>query len=381
LELEAMSFIATPMFPGDLYDTTDRMAATLRPVWSDHKQSNGSAQWLQILELGWQGVLIEEDAGGVGANLTEFASIAEAAGRHAMALPLIARCVVAPLLLAKATGASTRSLLEQVSSGQASVCPVIETNNARTPQVIETENGKFKLQGVLCGADLTEPATHLVFNATTAQGSIPMLILLPTNTLTEKNRYFIGLDGKRTADITLDGVLFETEQVLFQGEDVTSALEAAMATGAIMTCIQTVGALGAMIEQTIEYLSTRTQFGVALSTFQALRHKTVEMYVAYESARGLVKQVTEEFNIAAHSVKTRNREAALTKLYLSDVGRMVAESAIQLHGGMGMTVEMPAARLAMHTLMCNLQYGDRLHNLDFLSAQMSADLKSATRHA
>ena len=72
------------------------------------------------------------------------------------------------------------------------------------------------------------------------------------------------------------------------------------------------------------------------------------------------------------------RDAALTKLYLATVGRTVAESAIQMHGGMGMTVEMPAARLAMHALMCNLQYGDRYHYLDSLSSQMSADVQTAT---
>ena len=376
-----MSFIATPMFPGDLFDTTDRMASTVTPVWSTHKPNHASAQWSQILELGWQGVLIDEDAGGVGATLAEFAPIAEAAGRHAMALPLIARCVVAPLLLKNANNITIRSLLEQVASGQASVCPVIEVDATRAIKAIEVSKGKFELRGILRGADMTEPATHLVFNASSDRDCNPLLILLPTRALTENIRYFVGLDGRRTADIALDGVAFESNQVVLEGQAATETAQAAMATGAIMTCVQTVGALGAMIEQTVEYLSTRTQFGVALSTFQALRHRVVEMYVAYESARGLVKQVTETLSSTEPPADTRNREAALTKLYLSNVGRTVAESAIQLHGGMGMTVEMPAARLAMHTLMCNLQYGDRLYCLDFLSAQMASDLKTPTRPA
>ncbi|MES2401259.1 MAG: acyl-CoA dehydrogenase family protein [Pseudomonadota bacterium] len=370
-----MPFTVTPMFPGDLYDTTDRMAATAAPVWSGDKNSSGSAKWTQILELGWQGVLVSEEAGGVGATLAEFAAIAEAAGRHAMALPLIARCVVSPMLLASAgKNDAALALLEQLSAGQASVCPVIQPDGARSLQATAASSGSVKLQGVLKGADLTEPASHLVFNAVSANGSAPVLVLLATSELTQPVRYFEGLDGRRTADITLDGVVVEASHVLLQGDAVATGVKSAMSTGAVMTSVQTVGALGAMIEQTIEYLSTRTQFGVALSTFQALRHRVVEMYVAYESARGLVKDVTE--GLSANPAADQ-RDAALTKLYLATVGRTVAESAIQMHGGMGMTVEMPAARLAMHALMCNLQYGDRYHYLDSLSSQMSADVQAA----
>lgn len=370
-----MPFTINPMFPGDLYDTTDRMAATAAPAWSGDKNSSGSAKWTQILELGWQGVLVSEEAGGVGATLAEFAAIAEAAGRHAMALPLIARCVVSPMLLAAAgSNEAALALLEQLSAGQASVCPVLQAGSARSLQATPASGGSIRLQGVLKGADLTEPASHLVFNAVAGNGSAPVLVLLASSDLTQPVRYFAGLDGRRTADITLDGVVVEASHVLLQGDAVADAVKAAMSTGAVMTSVQTVGALGAMIEQTIEYLSTRTQFGVALSTFQALRHRVVEMYVAYESARGLVKDVTEELSA---NPAADQRNAALTKLYLATVGRTVAESAIQLHGGMGMTVEMPAARLAMHTLMCNLQYGDRFHYLDSLSAQMAAGVQTA----
>lgn len=370
-----MPFTVTPMFPGDLYDTTDRMAATAAPAWSGDKSSSGSAKWTQILELGWQGVLVSEEAGGVGATLAEFAAIAEAAGRHAMALPLIARCVVSPMLLAAAgKNDAALALLEQLSSGQASVCPVIQPDSARSLQATPASGGSLKLQGVLKGADLTEPASHIVFNAATGNGSAAVLVLLATSELTQPVRYFEGLDGRRTADISLDGVVVEASHVLLQGDAVATAVKSAMSTGAVMTSVQTVGALGAMIEQTIEYLSTRTQFGVALSTFQALRHRVVEMYVAYESARGLVKDVTEDLS---NNPAADPRDAALTKLYLATVGRTVAESAIQMHGGMGMTVEMPAARLAMHALMCNLQYGDRYHYLDSLSSQMATDVQTA----
>lgn len=372
-----MPFTVSPMFPGDLYDTADRMAASAAPLWSRDRNSTGSPRWTQILELGWQGVLVAEDAGGVGATLAEFAAIAEAAGGHAMALPLVARCVVAPMLLASAgTHAGAQALLAQLSAGEASVCPVLQQGGNTTLQARQATGGGITLHGVLRGADLTEPASHLVFNAAD-NGSAPLLLLLPAGELLKQARYFEGLDGRRTADITLDGITVEAGQILLCGDAVAVAVKGALSTGALMTTVQTVGALGAMIEQTIEYLSTRMQFGVALSTFQALRHRVVEMYVAYESAHGLVKQVTQALSMNPASSASGNRDAELTKLYIATVGRTVAESAIQLHGGMGITVEMPVARLAMHTLMCNLQYGDRLQCLDSLSAQMAADVQAS----
>lgn len=371
-----MPFTASPMFPGDLYDTMHRIGATAHSLRNTSKMDDASPLWQQILELGWQGVVVDETCGGAGATLSDFAAIAEAAGAHALALPLIARCVVAPQLLATASTVASRSLLEQVAAGQASVCPIVEPNPAEPPRAIAVATGHFQLHGVLTGADLTVPASHFVFGANIGPDSAPLLVLLTADRLVRQIQYSVGLDGRRTGDIELDGILIEAEQVLLKGDTAGRAIHNAMLTGAVMTCVQTVGALGAMIEQTIAYLSTRSQFGVALATFQALRHRTVEMYLAYEGARGLVKRVAEDLSANPASCDAQNQDAALTKLYLANVGRMVAESAIQLHGGMGMTVEMPAARLAMHTLMCNFQFGDRLHYLDCLSAQMKADVQT-----
>ena len=177
-----MPFTASPMFPGDLYDTADRMANSAAPLWSRDRDSTGSPRWAQILELGWQGVLVAEDAGGVGATLAEFAAIAEAAGRNAMGLPLVARCVVAPVLLASAGAhAGVQELLAKLSAGEASVCPVLQQGGNNALQATQAKGGGITLHGVLRGADLTEPANYLVFNACDADAAIasaPLLLLL-----------------------------------------------------------------------------------------------------------------------------------------------------------------------------------------------------------
>ncbi|XAH23975.1 acyl-CoA dehydrogenase family protein [Xylophilus sp. GW821-FHT01B05] len=358
-----MPFHASPMFPGDLYDTTLRVAATAA-VTETFQAQEPSATWSQFLALGWQAVLVAEDLGGAGASLGDVAAIAEAAGRYALPAPLVARCAVVPSLLAGLPGQPVaEALLREVATGAASVCPVLDAAPGTIAGRVQGE--RLLLDGSLRGADLTEPATHFLFIAHEPAGDA-LLVLAPRDALPGQARSYLGLDARQTVDIAVAGIELPLSCVLARGAAVAALVERARAVGALIACAQTVGAIGAMIEQTIDYLSARQQFGVALSTFQALRHKVVEMYVAYENARGLVRQLVLALDARGDAVL---RQVSLAKLYLSVTGRQVAEATIQLHGGIGMSRELPAARLAMHALSCSLQWGDRFAQLDRLAAE------------
>lgn len=356
-----MPFQATPMFPGDLYDTTARVAAAA-PVVERFEPQQASMTWQQFLSLGWQGVLVGEEHGGAGSSLADVAAVAEAAGRHALAVPLMARCAVLPTLLG-GLGAQpvVARLLQDIAAGEASACPVLDVDAAAALRC-SFQGDHPVLTGSLRGADLTEPASHLVFLARTDSGE-DVLLLAARDALSGHAQTWLGVDARQTADFEFEGVRLPSSALLARGAAAREAAAKARDVGALMSCAQIVGAMGAMIEQSIEYLSTRQQFGVALATFQALRHRTVEMYVAYENVRGMVRQ-----RVLSHGAATAgsDRDIALVKLYLSVTARQAAESCIQLHGGIGMSRELPAARLAMHALACSLQWGDRYAQLDRL---------------
>jgi alkylation response protein AidB-like acyl-CoA dehydrogenase len=137
----------------------------------------------------------------------------------------------------------------------------------------------------------------------------------------------------------------------------------------LATALDIAATLGASIEHCIAYLSARVQFGVALASFQVLRHKVVELYVDYESASVLLARLVAE---TVASGQLASRDASLCKLYLNALARRGAETAIQLHGGMGMTAELPATRLARRLLCAEFEHGDRFAQLSRLQSQPTA---------
>lgn len=356
-----MPFTATPMFPGDLYDTTARIAEQ-SPARTDAQPFAASSAWSQFLESGWQAIRITEDLGGVGASVAEMAAIAEAAGRYGLPSPLVARCAVAPLLLShSAENDAIQALLADVATGAASVAVAFDTKSAH--KIIASPAGdSLRLDGQLIGVDWTEPATHVLVAAQDQHGQA-LLVLVEAAQLDVSEPQWLGLDDRRVVDLRLQGLAVAASHVLACGEQAQAAIDQGRALGALLIGAQVVGAIGAMVEQTIEYLHTRQQFGVALSTFQALRHKTVEMYVGYEAVRGMVRARVEAYDAGVLDAQS----ISLLKLYVSLTAREIAEKCIQLHGGIGMSRELPAARLAMHAIGCSLQWGDRFEHLETLS--------------
>src|SRR4030095_15274147 len=134
-----MPQIATPLFPGPLHDTALRLAQA-QPERRGSAGTATAAAWRQMLELGWQGVLVAEEHGGAGGELSDLAAIVEALATQALPLPIIERCAVTPTLLAAAAAQpAARALLRSTAVGDASVAPVLHAapqHRAAPPPVL-----------------------------------------------------------------------------------------------------------------------------------------------------------------------------------------------------------------------------------------------------
>ncbi|WP_063901326.1 acyl-CoA dehydrogenase family protein [Burkholderia pseudomultivorans] len=359
-------YAVTTMFRGDLFDSSSRLAAAAETHQGNAVEGKASGKWRQALELGWQSVLVSEDNGGIGATLADLAGIVEAASRYPNVAPLVERCAVAPVLLEAAAAAPTvPPVLEQLLSGEASVSPVLQSHLGTPLQAATVSLEGKVLRGAVRGSNESEPATHLIFNASTPQGQA--LVLIERARLAEHARFFGGIDGTVTADYVVDGLQVNEGDIILTGAAANVAVNQALQIGALLTCVQIVGAVGAQVEQTIQYLNDRVQFGKPLAVHQALRHNVVDCYVAYEGIKGQVARLIEGFEGSDDCAI--DRLVILTKMFCAGVAREVGHAVIQMHGGMGMTVEMPATQLCMQSRTAAERFGNRSQCLDWLVAQ------------
>lgn len=348
-----MQFSADTMFPGDLFEAASRFAAD--------SGADGDLQnaWRQAAEMGWPALLVDEARGGAGGTLADLGAVIEGCARHALGLPLVRRCAQAPAMLMAAGGAAADAALRALCAGEID----LDVADGSALSVTPLPGGGVRLSGTLEATDAELPFSHVL---AAASGHV---LLLPQSALPAASARHVGIDGARIADHVVTGLALPASAVLQSGEAAQRAAATAQDLATFATTLDIAATLGATIEHCIAYLSTRVQFGVALSTFQVLRHKVVELYVDYESASVLLARLVAD---TVASGQLTGRDAALCKLYLSNLARRAAEASIQLHGGMGMTAELPAARLARRLLCAEFAQGDRFAQLARLADQPTA---------
>ncbi len=338
-----MPFVVQPLSDGLLFDSAHRLTAAALAGDAD-----------PLASLGWGAVLVPAAAGGVDGTLQDLCAIVEGLALHGLRLPVIERCAIAPLLLQGVDAERAEPVLQAIAQGDA-VQPLV--NHAAGfvgawLRATRTDAG-WRLQGCIEGVDDSLPALSVLALAETDAG--PALFHLPSEGLPAPVARYRGMDGVAAADHVWD-VDAPLAACLAQGEAVRAAVARAQDAALLAICVDTVASAGAGLSDVIAYLATRVQFGAALSGQQALRHRVADAYVRYESARGIVTRLLAR---TEGDVPPAARELALAKCALGETGRLIAEEIIQLHGGMGMSEETPAARLATRLLANEFRYGDR----------------------
>jgi hypothetical protein len=138
-------------------------------------------------------------------------------------------------------------------------------------------------------------------------------------------------------------------------------LEYAIGCGVLALCSEAVGAMDVAKDYTLDYLRTRKQFGVPIGSFQALQHRMADLLLEIEQARSAVINAAAALDAER---KVRERAVSAAKYSIGRIGARVAEECIQLHGGIGMTWELPLAHYAKRLVMIDHQLGDEDHHLE-----------------
>jgi alkylation response protein AidB-like acyl-CoA dehydrogenase len=345
-----MTFAVQPTFAGHTHDTALRFGnnVALRRSGVLHVLQDAART---SCELCWPALLVREESGGAGGSLPELAAMAEGSGRSGLFLPLATLCHGVPLMLEQAAAAGqheARKLLSALTGGTAIIGRVAVDHSAPAPAeglaATQQADGSWQIEGRIWGVAAIR-ATHYLVD--TGTPGAPLLAVAADQAGLQASPAYLGPDGAPRIALHFDVVTVPASQALLQAAPLAALREQMLQAGVLVVAAQCVGAMGRLLELTVDYLSTRQQSGVALSTFQALRHQAADMYAGYENFRALTQSA---FRDAQGPSLPPARLVSLIKLSLGRTARQLAETAIQVHSGMGMTQELLVARLIKRLL-------------------------------
>ena len=312
--------------------------SVVRSVYDGNEPS--AELWDRMVELGWPSLAIEERHGGLGLGFVQLALVAEELGRAAAPGPLLATTTQFAPAIRELGGehASARFLTPVATSGGTGTLAVAEGGRwtADAVQVRARRDGdRWVVDGVKRAVVDGATADEIVVLARSDAGLGAFVIRRVAVAATRRT----VLDPTLAmADLRLDAVPVEADRVLAEPGSlhVIGAVERVLQEATVAVAAMTVGACRRIFDVTLAYAKVREQYGRPIGSFQALKHRLVEMYLAVERATALVYYAALAI---AEDAADRATAAAAAKAAAGDCQRLLAEDGLQLHGGIGFTWE------------------------------------------
>lgn len=326
--------------------------------------------WQAFAELGLCAAPFREDSGGLGGGLLATMLIMQEFGRSLVVEPFFETVVLAGGLIEDVgSPAQHEAFLPDIMAGEkiwalawAEGRSRYDFNHIATTARRQGEH--YILSGTKAAVIGAPWADQLIVSARTSGGARDRngisLFVVDRHSANLHLQGFKTIDGRRAAEMTLMNVQVPANQLLGKEGEGVSALESCRDRAIAALCAEAVGAMTELNAATLEYSKTRKQFGVAIGSFQVLQHRMVDMFIALEEAISL----TQHLHL---SLATRephgSRLASGAKTKVGYAARFIAEQAIQLHGGMGMSDELNVGHYFKRIAAINIQFGDPTYHL------------------
>ena len=314
--------------------------------------------WQELVDLGWTGINLPESVGGSGLGIAALIPVVEAMGKGLMGTPLVST-VLAAELIRRAGGVAEEDVLEDISGGCAATVAYLDASDwggTNCGLLVSDE-------GVLSGRKFMVPdAAHAQWIAvvgSTSQGDTVVALVSGSDVSAHAQEPHALIDlTKRAATIDFTGI--KARRVLAGGK-VLSAIRDYLLIGALLTAAESVGSTAACLAGIVDYLKTRKQFGKLIGSFQALKHPTVDIYVAMEQSRSLVYHASSEIDEdpLSHEAEVACRMA---KAKASETIQFAGDRSVQFHGGFGFTWECDSSLFIRRAAWSQQQFGDAMHH-------------------
>ncbi len=322
-----------------------------------------TAHWQQFAELGWLSIPFEEDLGGFGGGPVDNMVIMQEFGRGLVAEPYLPTVLLfGGLLQAGAPDGIRDDLIPRIIAGELQGAFAYLERQSRYEITditarAEENGGTWTLNGektvVLNGgaADKLVVAARSAGTQSDQQGITLLLVDGAANGISRTP--YRMTDGQEAANISFKDV--EAEAVIGTAGEGFALMSPVIDAACLAICANSLGAMEALNASTLEYCKTREQFDVAIGTFQALQHRLVDMFGACENVKSLLYRAV---CAAQESSDDGLRSLLALKTMTGREGRLVGGEAIQLHGGMGMTDELPVGFFVKRLIINNTLFGD-----------------------
>jgi len=325
--------------------------------------------WSQLAELGVFAALFSEEQGGFGGTGFDIAVVFEAVGRALMTGPLIDSVLLAGGAVAASENTQHAEYLEKILDGRARAAFAhYESQGRHNLSFVQTkavQNGEnWILSGQKHMVRNCLGADHIVVSARisgTANDSDGLaLFLLPSGAPGVEISDFATVDGAKAANLKLSDVDLPGSALVCGQSSTAKVLETVVGRATLAVCAEALGIMDSIKTLTIEYLRTRKQFGVAIGAFQALQHRMAEILLEIEQAKSAVINAAAALDSARIE---REQSLSAAKYTIARVGALVAEEAIQMHGGIGMTWEYDLGHFAKRLILIDHEFGDEDYHL------------------
>ena len=329
--------------------------------------------WGEIAELGLLGLGTSEEDGGMAMGPVAAMLALEALGRGLVLEPVAAVALVAASVVAQAPANARARWAPRIASGEARVVLATQERAARYKlnrvDTKATQAGDaWTLSGTKSIVPIGDQADAFIVSARVSGAADDAagiaLFLVERGASGVKTQGYALQDGSRAAEVMLTDA---PATLLVAAGPAFAALELAVDTGIAALAAEAVGAMDKLFELTVEYMNTRKQFGVAIGTFQALRHRLADMKMQLELARSMSYFATLKLG---EEPAVRRRAVAQAKVQLGNSARFLGQQAIQLHGGIGMTDEYIGSHYFKRLTTMEMQFGDTMHHIGEVSARM-----------
>lgn len=354
-----------------LRDGAERFLAENAPISQrrrlrddDVPEGYDPATWKAMADMGWAGVLIPEEHGGVGLGHVEAGLIAEQMGRTLTASPYLSTAVLGAAALTRhGTAAQRAEWLPRMAAGEALTALAVDETRRHAPERIETRaerhgNG-FRLSGAKTFVADAHVADAIIVSARTSgdaddeDGATLFLVPAGAEGVTVERTRMV--DDRNAGRVRLENVELDADAVIGEVDRGGEALRAVLNAGRAALAAEMLGAAGEAFSRTVAYIKERRQFGRPVGSFQALQHRAAHLHAETELGRSIVLKALQALDAEDPDAELLT---AAAKAKLGQVAQLAAQEAVQFHGGVGMTDEFDIGFFMKRVRVAEAHLGD-----------------------